>query len=214
MPSLVYVHGFRSSSRSRKAMQLRDDLDRHRGECVDFDFVAPDLSVDPARAMVQLAACCRSVPARELTLVGSSLGGFYALVLAEQLGCRAVFLNPSIRPFDTLAGYLGPQANFHTGEVCEFHAEYLAVLHRMFVERPTHPERYLLIVETGDEVLDARQAVDYHAGARQIIVPGGDHELTSFPQHIAALRAFAVGPMAGVPSSPNSPTGAGFGENG
>ena len=126
-----------------------------------------------------------------LTIIGSSLGGFYAVALAEKLGCRAVLLNPSIRPFDTLAQYLGPQTNLHTGEVFDFTEAHVRALRQRFVAKVTRPERYLLVVETGDEVLDYRDAVSYYAGAAQIVIEGGDHELKSFPQHIAAVLKFA-----------------------
>jgi predicted esterase YcpF (UPF0227 family) len=53
------------------------------------------------------------------------------------------------------------------------------------------PSRYLLIVETGDEVLDYRQAVARYRGAEQVVVPGGDHSLRSFEQHLARILAFA-----------------------
>jgi predicted esterase YcpF (UPF0227 family) len=54
-----------------------------------------------------------------------------------------------------------------------------------------HPENYLLIVETGDEVLDYRAAVAKYAGARQIVIAGGDHSLGSFPEHLPAILEFA-----------------------
>ena len=41
----------------------------------------------------------------ELTLIGSSLGGFYATFLAEKYGARAVVINPAIRPYDDLRPY-------------------------------------------------------------------------------------------------------------
>ena len=188
MPTLVYAHGFKSASRSRKATQLRDYLQAHRP---DVNYLAPDLSFDPELALAQLEQCCAGVAVDELTIVGSSLGGFYARVLAEKLGCRAVLLNPSIRPFDTLAHYLGPQTNLYTGEVFEFTDAHVRALRQRFVVRITRPERYLLVVETGDEVLDYRDAVGYYAGVAQIVIAGGDHELKSFPQHIDAVLKFA-----------------------
>lgn len=109
MPTIVYAHGFKSSSHSRKATQLRDHLLAHN---TGIDFYAPNLSFEPDIAITQLMQACANIAADDLKLVGSSLGGFYAQVIAEKRVCRAVFLNPSISPFDTLAQYLGPQKNF------------------------------------------------------------------------------------------------------
>ena len=53
------------------------------------------------------------------------------------------------------------------------------------------PSRYLLLVETGDEVLDYRKAVARYDGAEQRVVPGGDHSLQSFPEHLARIIEFA-----------------------
>ena len=61
---------------------------------------------------------------------------------------------------------------------------------RLFVPVVT-PARYLLLVETGDEVLDYREAVGKYAGAKQIVVQGGDHTLRSFPDHIPLVLEFA-----------------------
>ena len=61
---------------------------------------------------------------------------------------------------------------------------------KLYVPRIT-PDRYLLIVETGDEVLDYRQAVSRYAGAEQVVVSGGDHSLQSFPQHLPRILEFS-----------------------
>ncbi len=188
MRTIVYAHGFKSSSRSRKCSQLRDYLAQHHR---DVQFHAPDLSFDPQLALAQLESLCVAVNPEELTVVGSSLGGFYALVLAEKFGCVAVLLNPSIRPFETLKQYLGRQTNLYTGEAFEFMQAHIDFLRTQFVAKPTRPERYLLMVETGDEVLDYRDATACYVNAAQVIIEGGDHELKSFPHHIPALLEFA-----------------------
>jgi predicted esterase YcpF (UPF0227 family) len=46
-------------------------------------------------------------------------------------------------------------------------------------------------VETGDEVLDYREAVDFYADALQTVVRGGDHTLVSFPEHVPELVEWA-----------------------
>jgi predicted esterase YcpF (UPF0227 family) len=122
--------------------------------------------------------------------VGSSLGGFYATYLAEKHGLKAVLLNPAIDPHLGLRAYLGPQKNLHTGEPYELTEAHLKQWERLYVPRIS-PQRYLLIVETGDEVLDCRQAVERFAGAEQVVVQGGDHSLQSFPQHLPRILEFA-----------------------
>lgn len=186
--TIVYAHGFRSSSKSRKATQLREYLRAHPP---GVHFLAPDLSFRPALAVAQLESACHGIAAGDLTVVGSSLGGFYAVVLAEELGCRAVLLNPSIRPFETLAEHLGEQTNLYTGEKFTFDASHVAELNALFVPAITRPERYLLMVEMGDELLDHRRTIEYCAGAKQIVIEGGDHELKAFPMHIPDVVKFA-----------------------
>jgi uncharacterized protein len=186
--TILYAHGFKSSSRSRKANELREYMQEHRNAA---NFIAPDLSFEPTVAIMQLASAGEGIATNDLTIIGSSLGGFYANVLAEKLGCRAVLLNPSITPFETLRQYLGEQSNIYTGEKFAFNSSHIAQLEAMFVSHITQPSRYLLIVETGDEVLDYLAAVDYYQGAAQLVISGGDHELKSFPQHIESVLQFA-----------------------
>ena len=187
---IVYAHGFRSSSQSRKATQLREYLRVHHPA---IRFVAPNLSFQPSQAVAQLLSACKGIAADQLTVVGSSLGGFYAVVLAERLGCRAVLLNPSIRPFETLAKHLGEQTNLYTGEKFTFDETHVAELQAMFVRAISRPARHLLMVEMGDELLDHRQTIAYCEGARQIVIAGGDHELKSFPSHVSEVVEFAMG---------------------
>ena len=187
MPTIVYAHGFRSSSKSRKAMLLGEYLRAHHPA---VRYLAPDLSFRPTQAISQLQWHCLGVAPETLTIVGSSLGGFYAVVLAEKLGCRAVLLNPSIRPFETLSTHLGEQTNLYTGENFTFDESHVAELQALFVPAITRPDRYLLMVEMGDELLDHRLTIEYCKGARQIVIEDGDHELRSFPQHIAEVLEF------------------------
>ncbi|MBL8524374.1 MAG: esterase [Betaproteobacteria bacterium] len=189
MHTIVYAHGFKSSSKSRKATQLSAHLKLHHP---DIRYLAPDLSFRPTQAISQLQWHCLGKPPEKLTVVGSSLGGFYAVVLAEKLGCRAVLLNPSIRPFETLSKYLGEQTNIYTGEKFTFDESHIAELRALFVPTLMRMERYLLMVEMGDELLDHTRTIAYCQGAKQIVIEGGDHELKSFPRHLAEVVAFAT----------------------
>jgi predicted esterase YcpF (UPF0227 family) len=156
-----------------------------------LDYRVPALHHRPARAISQVREACGGVPASDLTLVGSSLGGFYATVMAESLGCRAALLNPAVHPHRHFGRYLGPQANLFTGESFVLTQEHIDELAAMDVAVITRPERYWLFVETGDEVLDYRDAVAYYDGALQEVVRGGDHSLVSFPEHVPDIVEWA-----------------------
>ena len=124
------------------------------------------------------------------TLVGSSLGGFYATYFAELRDLRAVLIQPAIRPYIGLEAMLGPQQNLYTGERHELTRAHLEAWRALAVER-VDPERYLLLLETGDEVLDWREAARKYEGARTVIRDGGDHTLQSFAEHLPRILRFA-----------------------
>lgn len=185
-PVLIYVHGFNSSALSYKAGLLREKMAQLG---LSAHFACPELSHRPAQAMAQLQALMAPHDPRTLTLVGSSLGGFYATRLVETLGARAVLVNPAVRPYELLAPLLGPQKNLYTGEEYSFTAEHVAELRALEVEQIT-AERYLLITATGDEVLDYRDAVARYAGCEQIIVNGGDHGFRGFADYLDSVVTF------------------------
>ena len=182
---ILYLHGFNSSPQSHKAQVLGRYL-AEQGLGGDYACPAlPPLAGDAIRAIEKLTAGKPGV-----CLVGSSLGGFYATYLAEKHDAKAVLINPAIDPHVGLRAYLGPQKNLHTGEPYELTEAHLREWEKLYVPRVT-PSRYLLIVETGDEVLDYRRAVARYAGAEQRVVTGGDHSLQSFPEHLARILEFA-----------------------
>ena len=177
---IVYLHGFNSSAQSHKAQVLARYLEE-RG--LGAQYACPGLPPHPREAIRVIEA----LP--EACFIGSSLGGFYATYMAEKHGARAVLINPAIDPHVGLRAYLGPQKNLHTGEPYELTEDYLRAWKELYVAHVT-PSRYLLLVETGDEVLDYRRAVERYAGAEQVVIPGGDHSLASFPQHLPRILKY------------------------
>lgn len=191
--TLVYLHGFRSSSQSRKAQlfirRVAELPSQHRPR-----LHVPDLPYEPEDAVGGVAAWIDRELGRHapgLTLIGSSLGGFYATHLAERYGARAAVINPSIRPWETLRGHVGPQVNLYTGESFEVLAAHLEQLAAARVERITRPDRYFLLMRSGDEVLDWREAVTHYAGAWQYVGGGGDHGWIDFDDQVEPVLRFA-----------------------
>ena len=192
-PTLLYLHGFNSARTSHKAQVLQATMTRlNRGA----QFLSPDLPHRPAQAIALLETLIEKLP-KITTLVGSSLGGYYATYLAERHALNAVLINPVVAPYRLLAPLVGPQKNYYTGEVYEFTPQHLAELQALEIAA-LHPEHYFLLVQTGDEVLDYRDAAARYVGARQSVIPGGDHGFQQFENHLNDILAFA-----GIdPSSP------------
>ena len=184
---IIYLHGFNSSPASHKAQLLGQYL-AARG--LQADYASPALPPWPAQAIATAEAAMAGRAPESVCFVGSSLGGYYATHLVEKHGARAVLINPAIDPDVGLRAFLGTQQNLHTGERYELTEEHLAQWGAIRVPRVT-AARYLLIVETGDEVLDYRKAVERYRGAAQIVIEGGDHSLRSFPQHLDRILAFS-----------------------
>ena len=182
---ILYLHGFRSSPESTKARLLAAALAaRGQGD----RFFCPALSHAPFDAIAQAEAIIAE-HSPELTLVGSSLGGFYATWLAEKHGLRAVLINPAVVAPVSLDEYIGTQTNLCTGESFEFSAEHVDQL-KALEPRSISPSRYLLMVEAGDEVLDYREAVARYAGSRQMVFEGGDHSFTRFADCLPQLLVY------------------------
>jgi len=151
-------------------------------------FVCPALPPEAEEAVRMIRDIVEGKPC--VTYVGSSLGGFYATHLVERGSGRAVLINPAIDPHIGLRAYLGPQKNLYTGAAYELREEHLEQWRRIYEPNIT-PDRYLLLVETGDEVLDYRRAVERYAGAQQVVVQGGDHSLQCFPAQLPRILKFA-----------------------
>lgn len=137
-------------------------------------------------------------PRQGMAVVGSSLGGFYARWLALQTGCRAALLNPAAFPQRDLARHIGEHSAWHDPEQrFYFQPEFVDELagladdirHRL-PEAPTTPQNLYAIVSHDDEVLDWREMLAFCAGGDVKLLPGGDHAISDFDQHIDGLFEF------------------------
>lgn len=195
---IIYIHGFNSSPQSTKARQLKARLEAlGRGA----QYWCPALPDRPARAMAMLEAEVQKHAPDAVTLVGSSLGGFYATWLVERLGVKAVLVNPGIVPHQGLESYLGPQQNLYTGEAYELTRQHLDELRQLYVPEPARLDNYYVMVTTGDEVLDYRHTVATFAGARQLVIEGSDHGFAEFENYLDSVLAFADGAWVTSPGS-------------
>ncbi len=195
---LLYIHGFLSSSQSTKAQQLKQWL-AERGR--DDEWLCPDLSANPLEAMATLSQIIEKTieqnrkkdngsSPKMLKLVGSSLGGFYATCLSERYNLKAVLINPSTNPAQTLASRIGTHKAWHSEDEVEFTHDDVEALQQM---RPTtidNPDNFLLMIEKNDETLDYRLAIERYQDCNQLIFNHGDHSFTRFKQVLELIDRF------------------------
>jgi len=184
---ILYLHGFRSAPLSMKA-RLTGERMAQLGRSAEF--ICPQLPASPRLAMELAFGLVEGVPAEELTIVGSSLGGYYATWMAEKLGCRAVLLNPAVVAALDLEKHVGITTAYHSDEPFEFKHAYIEELRALAVPQISQPERYFLVACTGDEVLDYRDMVAHYAGAKQKVVQGSDHAISEYAGYLAEVLDF------------------------
>ena len=188
MSKILYLHGFNSSPESHKATVLQACMNQlGLGDRIDIPAIPPA----PAEAIQVLRQHAENILHHsKLSLAGSSLGGFYATWLAERYQCPAVLINPAVKPHELLRKYLGENTNYHTDERWILDESHIEQFRRLFVEQISAPERYLLLVQTGDQTLDYREAVKKYEGCPAIVEQGGSHEFTGFERYLDKILSF------------------------
>ncbi len=188
---LLYLHGFRSSPGSTKARRMAAEVAALQARGVDIEWCCPQLPPSPAEARELIDALAASWPAESMAVIGSSLGGFYATVLAERRGCRAVLLNPAVEPARDLARHIGELTAWHDPALrFEFTAAHVEELREMRPDEIVDPARYFAVIAKGDELLDWREMQARYAGAHVKLLEGSDHALTDFDLHLPDVLAF------------------------
>ena len=191
MPStthLLYLHGFRSSPNSAKAQKMAQIV-QNQHPCVTW--WCPQLPASPQQAIEMILQGVSAWPRERLAIVGSSLGGFYAAWLAQQLDCPAVLLNPAVHPARDLAGYIGEHPAWHDpAQKVFFEAAYVQELAELEAQPPSAQARTLAVIAKGDEVLDWREMLARHEAGQVRLVEGSDHALSDFDEYLPEILEF------------------------
>ena len=196
----IYLHGFNSGGNASKAYRLRTMF-------APIPLLSPTY---PAHRVTQALEFLRAYitdarrkhPAESrLVLVGSSLGGSYAQYLAHEMHTGLVLINPSINPHTTLLGAVGNNRNEATGEEYELTRDDVLALERLRPARCDPSIPTLLLLDTGDELLDYRVAEDWYRGCgKTMVFPGGNHRFAHLDDAAVEIRKLHDGLQAAADS--------------
>lgn len=203
MGSILFIHGFDSSPKGRKGQQLKDFM-------LDLGaisrFRAPTLMLEPSLAIKELKQLIIELGAP--TLIGSSLGAYYATYLADKFNLKALLLNPTVLPHRLLGetyvdkqtwqskttiakDYITKMLKQSHGSDQSFIDSYIQELIDLEVEPPQDKERYKVWLKSGDEVLDYRFAKDWYENCDVTIDEGGDHRFYDFADKLPSIVKWA-----------------------
>jgi uncharacterized protein len=188
MSHLLYIHGFLSSPTSQKAIQVSQWLTKHRP---DIQYHCPFLTAYPAQSRQTLESIIEELLPEPVYIMGSSLGGFWATWLVEKYGLRAVLINPAVKLEMFKADYVNVELkNYHSDNTYILSETDVDDLKAADIKSIQYHDNYWLMVQTGDETLDYRFAVEKYAGCKQLVENGGDHSFQNFEDKIGDAMNF------------------------
>jgi len=99
-------------------------------------------------------------------------------------------VNPAVRPHELLRKYLGENTNYYTAENWVLDESHIEQFRDLYIESISSPGSYLLMLQTGDETLDYREALEKYADCAAIVEQGGSHEFNGFDRHLDKILEF------------------------
>lgn len=187
---ILYLHGFNSSPLSEKAVETKVFIEK---EFPEVNFHAPQIASHPRAAIEQFTQLISQVNEAdnnsEWFFIGSSLGGFFSTYLAQTYQRPAALINPAVKPAQSLEKYIGEQKNPYTNEVFQVEANFIVDL-KSLEQDNLLKNNYLLMVQTGDEVLDYREAINFYQHAKVIKQQGGNHRFVNYEKMLPEIVNF------------------------
>ena len=184
--TILYFHGFASSSDSDKAKLIKNHISEISK---DIKIFTPDLSNNFQEANNQIIELIKNNE-KDIVFMGSSLGGYYANFFADINNAKAILINPAIPPLKGFEEYLGENENYSTGEKFNVSKEDIKFLRSLVVKEFGNQKKLLVLLESGDEVLNYAETVKYFKGSNIDITFGGSHSYESMANKLEKIVKF------------------------
>ena len=184
--TILYFHGFASSSNSNKAKVLKKYISKNHK---NTEIIIPDLDNNFKLAVNQINTLIDNAK-HPIVFIGSSLGGYYASYFSTKLKTKSVLINPAIPPLKDFEMYLGENENYSTGEKFIITPEDIRYIRKMSYKKYANAENTYVLLESGDEVLNYKETTKYFSGSYLDIIYGGSHSYESLDEKLKNIVNF------------------------
>ena len=184
--SILYFHGFASSSNSNKAKVLKKYISKNHK---NTEIIIPDLDNNFKLAVSQINTLIDNAK-HPIVFIGSSLGGYYASYFSTKLKTKSVLINPAIPPLKDFEMYLGENENYSTGEKFIITQEDIRYIRKMSYKKYANTENTYVLLESGDEVLNYKETAKYFSSSYLDIIYGGSHSYESLDEKLKNIVNF------------------------
>jgi predicted esterase YcpF (UPF0227 family) len=186
---IIYLHGFNSSSNSKKAKIFKNSkFVVSSGIKVFF----PDLPVSPKEAIKNILGLAKSCDFK-VSLIGSSLGGFYSTYIADTYNLKSININPVVPShLKDMKDLIGNHRNYHSDESYLFSQDMYEYLHKIKIKKLKYPLNHLSLIQLEDEVLNHFKTLSYYKNSNLCVEKDGSHEYKEFEEKIPLILDFLL----------------------
>ena len=184
--TILYFHGFKSSSKSSKAQSLKNFIAKN---AKNTKIIIPDLDDNFQNAHNQIEELIR-LSGSNIVFMGSSLGGYYASYFSQKLKKKAVLINPAVHPLKDFEVHLGENENYSSGKKFNISSKEISFVRTLSYKKLLTPNDLLILLESGDEILKYNKSASYFSGAYIDIAFGGNHSYSLFKSKFHKIQKF------------------------
>lgn len=180
---IIYIHGFGSSGSGSKATVFK--------EYYKEEIHLPSLSYVPILAIHTLEDLIQMILVNDknVNLIGSSLGGYYALYLANKYNLKAVLINPAMMPYKSL-DKIGMAINYYDMSTFEITSQHIESLKTFEVHEIKNQKNFMVLLQKDDELLDYNDAARKLPDSILNIEEGGTHAYEGIHRHFESIKKF------------------------
>lgn len=179
--SILYLHGYDSSSQGSKPQLLRQLYPNNR-------LLIPDLPLDPLECMTLCEDTLRTA-SNDTIIIGASLGGFYAYYLAAKFKKDCLLINPVYQPAMEAKKMLELEEHPEKKKVI-LNAANMYLNYTSNLNALKHPTNCFVALGTHDTIINPEAAALHFADAVIKNYDDDHYMLKSFPSIMKDFEVF------------------------